>query len=148
MNPLPLHHVILQFFVTLLARRLAYHSIKIYLAGIQFHSSCMGYDIRISDMPQLYYLLRGIRRVQGSSRVQPRRPAISTEHLKHIICYLQTSSISPQDQLMLSSAIMVAFFGLLRSTEYTCSSLHMFMIVLYCFPMFLWIVAVQLFQLG
>ena len=63
--PLPLYQQILLFYVTFLAHRLSYKSIKVYLSGIQFCSNFMGLTEKVSEMCQLFYVLHGIRRVQG-----------------------------------------------------------------------------------
>ena len=121
--PLPLYQQILLFYVTFLARRLSYKSIKVYLSGIQFCSNFMGLTTNVSEMCQLFSVLRGIRRVQGSSCTRPRRPALTVTHLNQIIRYVFASPIyHPHDKIMLVSAITIAFFGLLRSSEYCVSS--------------------------
>ena len=120
-SSLPLNQQVLSFYVTSLARTLAFKSIKVYLSGIQFYSNMCGFDSRISGMTQLFYILRGIRRVQGSRFTRPRRPAITINHLVTIIHFLTNSNkLSYHDKLMLHSAVCLAFFGLLRSSEYVC----------------------------
>ena len=63
---LPIVERNLLFYVTSLSSSLSYKSIKVYLAGLQFNSISLGHPVSISNMSQLFYLLRGIRRVQGS----------------------------------------------------------------------------------
>ena len=70
---LPLSQPVLVCYVTSLAQRLAYASIKVYLSGVQYYGSIMGHQNHIHSMSQLYYVLRGIRRVQGTSRHRARR---------------------------------------------------------------------------
>ena len=113
---------VLQFYVTQLARTVSYQTIKVYLAGLQFHSNVMGYQIQLSNMQLLYYVLRGIRRVQGSKCHRPRRPAITMHHLHQLLQFISTSSLHHHDQKMLWSAVTLAFFGFLRSSEYTSPS--------------------------
>ena len=108
--PLPLSQHVLQFYVTQLARTVSYQTIKVYLAGLQFHSNVMGYQIQLSNMQLLYYVLRGIRRVQGSNCHRPRRPAITMHHLRQLLQFISTSSLHHHDQKMLWSAVTLAFW--------------------------------------
>ena len=111
---LPLSQSTLMFYVTSIARRLAYKSIKVYLCGIQFHSNVLGFTQQISHMQQLYYIMRGIRRHQGASRIRLRRPAITITHLTEIMSYITDSSYCPHDKFMLRATVTLTFFALLR----------------------------------
>ena len=84
------------------------------------------YDIpqTLTNMPRLFYLLRGVRRLQGRSMTQPIRAPITIFYLRRIIRFLSESTYPIYDQRMLTSAVTLAFFGLLRSAEYTCPSSH------------------------
>ena len=116
----PLNQFILLFYVAFLARRVCYATIKVYLSALQFHSNFHGYDIQISNMHQLFYLLRGVRRLApGSSRRRPRRSPITLSHLYRLFKYIHTANLHSVDKIMLQSAITLAFFGMLRSAEYT-----------------------------
>ena len=112
----------LQRFVVSVANRLGYKSIKIYLAGIQFFSIMYGYNVALSSFPRLFYLLRGIRRAQGSLFSRPRRLPITFGQLQLIHHRLRFQRYTPFQQLMLRTASSLAFFGLLRCSEYTSSS--------------------------
>ena len=119
---LPLQSSVLMFYVTWQARTLQYSTIKVYLASIQYYSNLFGYSQQVSEMQQLFYLLRGIRRVQRSRATTCKRPALSLPHLRRIINFIDLS-FNYSDRLMLRSAVTLAFFGLLRSSEY-CSFSH------------------------
>lgn len=121
-QPFPVQQPYLQYFVTALARRLSYRTIKVYLSGIQYHSVRHGYQSNIAAMDQLYYLLRGIRRSQGNSHMRPRRAPITISNMYSLLNFIRASQYHPTDQLMLRSAVTLAFFGLLRSAEYTSPS--------------------------
>ena len=123
-SSLPLDQTVLLHYSTSLARRLAYATIKVYLSGVQYYSNIQGYQIQISHMTQLYYLLRGVRRVQGNSRRRPRRPPITVPSLYRILSYIQSQEINIADKLLYRSVVTLAFFGMLRSAEYTCCSTH------------------------
>ena len=85
-----------------------------------------GYTQLVSDMPLLFYLLRGIRRTQGSLYQRPRRQPITISQLAAIISFLERSPYHSQDRSMLRSAVTLAFFGLLRCSEYTSHSMTRF----------------------
>ena len=118
----PLTEINLQRYVVSLANRLGYKSIKVYLAGIQFFSIMYGYDVTLSNFPRLFYLLRGIRRVQGSQFSRPRRLPITFQQLLLIHRRLGVQRYSSFHQLLLRTMSSLAFFGLLRCSEYTSSS--------------------------
>ena len=92
MLPFPLNQFILLFYVTFLARRVCYATIKVYLAAIQYKSNLFGYTSHIADMHQLFYLLRGVRRLQGSSRRRPRRCPVTINHLRLLFNYIYSVS--------------------------------------------------------
>ena len=116
-TPLPLSENIMEPFVVSL-QHLAYKSIKVYLCGVQFWSTISGFTNQISDMDRLEYVLRGIRRTQGNRFTRPMRAPITWELLQ-VICRHIISSETPFDRDMLLSAALLAFFGLLRVSEYT-----------------------------
>lgn len=118
----PLVELRLQFFVTALARRVSYSTIKVYLCGVQFESFIRGFDTRIAHMKKLFYVLRGIRRTQGSSWVKKKRLPITVNHLHSMIQFLHDSLMCRHDKAMWRALILCAFFGLLRVSEYTTPS--------------------------
>ena len=121
-SPFPPTENVLCLFVTHLAQRhLSHRSIKVYLHGIQFHSLLHGFPIEFSSMPFLYYTIRGIRRTQGDSLTRSPRDPITVQHLWQIFAFLSASQFHEFDKCMWRSAVLTAFFGLLRVSEYTCS---------------------------
>ena len=58
-------------------RRLSYKYVKDYLSRIQFCSNITGLTEKVSEMCQLFYVLRDIRKVKGSSLICHRRPALT-----------------------------------------------------------------------
>ena len=82
----------------------------------------LGFTNSISSMQQLYYLLRGIRRSQGSVYQRSPRQPITVTLLQRVIIYIDQHYTHIHDRRMLISVVTMAFFGLLRSSEYTCSS--------------------------
>ena len=100
---------------------MGYKTIKVYLCGVQYYSRMAGFPQIIASMPRLPYVLRGIRRRQGPRFIRPKRMPITVSHLHRLHSYIErTASIA--NALMLKAAILTAFFGLLRVSEYTCPS--------------------------
>ena len=117
----PLVEEHLELFVCSLARRLAYDSIKVYLCSVQFFATMNGDRSKISSMSHLYYVLRGIRICIGSSRRRPLRRPITIPLLHRLWNHIHLS-FCPHDASMLAAATSLAFFGLLRSSEFTSPS--------------------------
>ena len=126
LQPFPLSELTLQRFVACQAFRLAHRTIKVYLAGIQFWSTSMGANTFMHQMPRLYYTMRAIRRRQGSSACRPRRLPITIHHLRRIHRSLSGMHYNRVEQAMFRAASSLAFFGLLRVSEYTSSQRHSF----------------------
>ena len=85
-NPIPVCKHKLMYYITASARRLSYSStLRVYLAGIQFFGVMRGELFRICDMHQLFYLMRGIRRTQGTSLSRPVRRPITNVLLYSIV---------------------------------------------------------------
>ena len=127
LNSLPVTEFNLMFYVTSLASRLSYKSIKVYLSGIQFHALTLGHQFSIPTMHQLYYLLRGIRRTQGNSRSRARRLPITIPNLYQLQRFIKNMTSSTHDKRLFWSAVTLGFFGLLRSSEFTATHVTSFM---------------------
>ena len=116
-SPFPLKEVLLEYFVTFLSRQVRADTIRCYLSGVQFHSTMLGYPERISSMFRLYYLIRGIKRSEGRSTRIERKP-IRLKHLHHLKLFI-AHRFTNFDRVMYTAVIAVAFFGMLRCSEYT-----------------------------
>ncbi|XP_070550754.1 uncharacterized protein [Ptychodera flava] len=68
---------------------------------------------------RLQYTLRGIQRLQGPSS-RPRLP-ITFDILRQLCSLLRSTVYGPYLDLLLESAFVLAFFGFLRCSEFTCS---------------------------
>ena len=119
--PLPLVEGMIENFCVSLQHRVAYKSIKVYLCGVQLFSTISGGHVKIEHMQRLEYVLSGIRRVQGNRFTRPLRTPITWALLKTICRYIVCTEL-PFDRDMLLSAVLVAFFGLLRVSEYVSPS--------------------------
>ena len=111
--PYPCQQILLLFYVTYLARRVSYSTIKVYLAAIQFHSYWLGHDTKLAEMHQLFYALRGIRRQDNISHRRPPRRPITLHHLSLLFQFI-------------NNHVKLAFSGMLRSSEYTSPSISCF----------------------
>ena len=85
---------------------------------MRYHSLREGHKANIQNMDGLRFVLKGIRRVQGNSWVKKERDPILPSHVRLLGHFLR-SHFTLQDFVMIMSAITLAFFGLLRSSEYT-----------------------------
>jgi hypothetical protein len=89
------------------------------MAAVKFFAEIHGYNVQFSNFHRLYLLFRGIKRSHGTKYKKPKRTPI-TPKLLHIIKFnLFNSSIIYEDKLMLWAAMLTAFFGFLRVSEYT-----------------------------
>ena len=116
----PVSQESLCYFVAAEANRgLGYNSIKVYLCGVLHQNTLLGFRAAVSDYPILFHMLRGIRRVQGNSRRRAPKLPITPQHMSSIALYIRQSNMPRRDKLMFMAAVLAAFFGLLRISEYT-----------------------------
>ena len=124
---LPLREQVLENFCTHLARSVGHQSIKTYLCGVQAFSKFQGGQIQIASFNRLPYVLRGIKKTQGKAHARSPRIPINWTHLSHIYTYINyINSISNYDKHMWFAVVSLAFFGLLRVSEYTSPSAAIF----------------------
>ena len=119
---LPIEEVVLENFASSMAHRVGFNTIKVYLCGIQTFSIVHRCPVKIRDMTSLKYVLRGIKRSQGPSHTRITKDPISMAQLRHIISVIK-QSYTPRDGNMFMAAILLAFFGMLRVSEYTAPSI-------------------------
>lgn len=110
-------------YATSLRHRVSAKSIKVYLTGIQFSTRILGCSISISDMDGLCYTLKGIKRIQGNSFGRPPRAPFTIQLIHSLLHHLKGKH-SWRDFIMLKTAVLLAFFGLLRASEYLSSHKH------------------------
>jgi hypothetical protein len=121
MVPFPSNEHTLMLYVASAFQRLSFKTLKVYLAGIQYASIIKGYPLSLVRMHRLYYAVRGIRRIQGNSFSRPIRAPILLSHLGRLRCFFNFQFAQP-DNYMLEAASLIAFYGLLRSSEYLAPS--------------------------
>ena len=107
-------------YATHLANRMSYKGIKSYLSAISHHCIMADVPVSIPHMHKLRLLIRGIRRYQGNSFGRPLRDPITVNHLQRIYGFLHGSSLPNHNKALFWAASTLAFFGLLRVSEYTC----------------------------
>ena len=117
-NPVPPNETILENFVTSLCFKIGAKSMRVYLYGIQYWSMLQGHSIDVSTMDRLDYVIRGIRRWQGNRHIRPDRQPISLGMLRRILAFVDNLP-SRLDKLMYKAALTMAFFGMMRISEYT-----------------------------
>ena len=113
---LPTNENMLVYFATYMARSVRADTIKVYLAAIRHMHIVNGHNLDLKSFLRLQYVLKGIKRSQGSSKFT--RLPITLTHLKLFQLLLSNPSF---DNIMLWAALTLAFFGFLRVSEFTCS---------------------------
>ena len=117
----PLHQQNLVLFASNLAKTSSYSNIKGHLAAIKFMAEVHGFSSTktFTYFHRLYLTLRGIKRTHGNKHKKPKRNPITPNLLRTIHFNLHNSSMLYEDKLMMWAAMLTAFFGFLRISEYT-----------------------------
>ena len=114
----------LLLFVSYLAsRNLSYPIIKVYLAGIRSLHVFTGYDVNFQSYltPRLHQVLKGIHKDKASTLPSHIRRPITRDILLKIKGALPKNPHSYHN-IMMRTACCLAFFGFLRSSEFTIPS--------------------------
>ena len=115
-SPFPASERLLCLFVSFLFNeKLSYQTVKGYLAAVRQAQIATGLgDPRIASMPQLEYVIKGLRRL-GNRRQTTRLPI--TPSLLLLLRAAWERLPSKFDAIMLWAAACMCFFGFLRSGE-------------------------------
>ena len=119
--PLPITQNTLILFATYLCPTHSHKNISAHIAAIKFTSEIEGYDPDFTPFRRLYRVIRGIKRTQGSCFKKPPRIPITPSLLNQLGINLWNSLTAYQDKTMLWAAMLTAFYGFLRVSEYTSS---------------------------
>ena len=116
---LPVVETNLMLFVTNISQT-SVSNVKIHICAVKhfctiYTGQCCSY------FPRLYMLVRAIKR---KTRKRPKRAPVTLPKLKIIHKYLDESSFTHHDKMMLWAAVTTAFFGFLRSSEYCSPQVH------------------------
>ena len=118
----PATSLTLRYFCTSIAQRVSYKTIKVYLAGIRLEHLERGLHDPTDDK-LLQLLCTGIKRSQGTTS-RTHLP-ITIDLLRSLKTQLRNdSSYSLLEKRLLRSAFTLAFYGFLRASEFTSSSLQ------------------------
>lgn len=118
--PFPPTEELLVYFAVSLRYRVSVKTIKVYLTAIQYFSNIRGGTISLPGMNRLYYALRGIKRLQGNSFSRATRAPFTLPMIKNFL-HKAAPHLSYRDYTMIKAASLLAFFGLLRASEYLSS---------------------------
>jgi hypothetical protein len=113
-SPLPAEEWTLCLFATWLANDLKAASIKVYLSAVRALHIEQGLPDPLSGCLRLQRVLKGIKRCQGSS--SDKRLPVTPAILRAIYGHLD---LSQYDDVMFWAACCLAYFGFLRSSEFT-----------------------------
>ena len=117
---LPATDLMLSTFAAFLTSSVQPQTIRIYLSAVRTLHTELGYSDPVERAPLLTRVLRGIDRSIGIGPVKTRLP-ITISVLRKIVDALDASChYHPVDQAMLRAAVLTAFFGFLRCSEFTC----------------------------
>ena len=118
--PFPVTEDLLCFFAVFSFNRgISFKTIKVYIQGTLNQNTMLGHQAQLSSMPVLHRVVRGIRRRQGNSCLRRQRKPITVNHLRLISACLNSGCLPLPDKYMYLTACLVAFFGLMRVSEFT-----------------------------
>lgn len=120
-SPCPADEWTLCLFVTHLADSIQHSSIKVYLSAVRALHIEQGWPDPLLNRLQLQRVLRGVKRTKG---VSPRERLPITDNFMMII--FKSLNVRTPDHCMFWAACTLAYFGLLRASEFTVSSLSDF----------------------
>ena len=106
-NPLlPASEITLMYFASHLANTVSYETVKLYLVAVQDLHRELNFPLKLNDMHRLQKVLTGIKRLTPTKRLDRFPVTLLSYNLDHVMLWV---------------AFTLAFFGFLRSSEFTCN---------------------------
>ena len=110
----------LSAFAAFLTRTVRPQTIRIYVSAVRNLHIELGYEDPTTKTTLLPRVLRGIDRCHGLGDGKPRLP-VTIGVLRKLVNALEASRLhSVEDKTMLRAAMLTAFYGFLRCSEFTC----------------------------
>ena len=115
----PLHQQNLVLYASDLSNTISYAAINTQLSALKFFSHKYGYPGDFGQFRRLYMVLRGIKRSTDKLHRKKKRNPITPDILHKLHFHLFSSHRHYSDKCMLWAAMVCAFFGFLRISEFT-----------------------------
>jgi len=116
---MPASDIMLSNFAAHLAASVRPGTVQVYLSAVRNLHLEHGYSDPCLEAPMLRRVLKGIARTHGSGAVAPRLPVTLPVLRKLLQACKVTSLLNARDRVMVRSAMLTAFFGFLRCSEFT-----------------------------
>ena len=113
-------------FAAYLSRTLQANTIQVYVAAVSHLHLSRGFSSPTSNNPMLNLTIRGIQRSQAPAHLRPKQLPLTNTMLDRMLGLLDTDPLGTHDRLMLKAALTLGFFGLLRVSEFTTTSVRAF----------------------
>ena len=122
---LPIPARALELYVASAACRLRPDTLRTYLSGLAFLHSLAGFSTLRFRSARLRLLIRGARRSGAPPAARPPRIPLAPHHLLSALVFFRRH-FSPYDASLFHTAFALAFFGLLRASEFVSPSVRSF----------------------
>ena len=122
LQPTPPSEQTLILYATHISSYSSHSNVKVHMAAVKHHTIIQGHPLDFKNFDRLYLLIRGIKRAEGKKFSLPKRRPITPNllHTIHDNIFINSYRVY-EDKLMLWAALLTAFFGFLRVSEYTSS---------------------------